>query len=101
MPPVPVEFHPEAIEEARAARDWYAERDPAVAVRFLAELDRAVAIISDNPERWPIHHHGMHRYLLRRFPYSLVYRFEQGCLRVIACQHARRRPGYWRGRGGT
>ncbi len=46
MTPVPLEFHPRAIEEARAARRWYARRSPAAAGRFLAELDRAMEQIA-------------------------------------------------------
>ena len=49
-------IHPTAAE-ARAARLRYAERDPAVARRFLAEYDRAVERIRDHPERWPLYPH--------------------------------------------
>jgi hypothetical protein len=33
-----LELHPEAVEEARAARQWYAERSPAAADAFIDEL---------------------------------------------------------------
>jgi hypothetical protein len=48
-------IHPAAAAEARAARLRYAERDPAVARRFLAEYDRALERIRDHPERWPLY----------------------------------------------
>jgi plasmid stabilization system protein ParE len=96
MPAVGVAFHPEAIAEARAARAWYAERSRAAAEAFIAELDRAVALIAADPERWSAHPFGTRRFLLRRFPYALVYRVGASSALVIAVAHTRRRPGYWR-----
>lgn len=62
------------------------------------ELDRAVERIAEAPTRWPAHLHGTRRYLLRRFPFSLVYREVGPILTVVAVVHAKRRPGYWRDR---
>ncbi|MBM4047837.1 MAG: type II toxin-antitoxin system RelE/ParE family toxin [Planctomycetes bacterium] len=94
----PVESHPEAVEEARAAREWYAERSPQAAEAFVAELDRAIEKIAEAPGRWPTHLHGTRRVLLRRFPFLVVYRERKDVVQVIAVAHGRRRPGYWRGR---
>ncbi len=43
MDPRPIELHPEAIAEARAAREWYNERSSVAADAFMAELDVAGA----------------------------------------------------------
>ena len=93
-----VDLHEEAVEEARAAREWYEERSSSVAVAFMAELDAAVASIAGAPQRWPIYLHGTRRCPFRRFPYFLVYRDDGGILLVVAVVHARRRPGYWKSR---
>jgi len=90
-----VEFHPDAIAETRAAREWYAARSPRAAQAFLLELDHAIGQIALCPERWPRHVHGTRRYVLRRFPFSLVYRHSGAALVVIAVVHAKRKPGYW------
>lgn len=74
MFPPPVEFHPEALSEAEAAADWYRERSPRAADAFLAELDRAIETIAAAPERYPMFLGGTRRFLLRRFPFSVVYR---------------------------
>ena len=42
MPPLPVELHPEAVREAAEAREWYAQRSPTAALRFLHELDHGI-----------------------------------------------------------
>jgi plasmid stabilization system protein ParE len=83
---------------ARAARLWYAERSSAAALRFMRELDHAIAQITESPHRWPEHLHGTRRYRLDRFPYLIVYREQNDRVQVIACQHGHRRPGYWRDR---
>ncbi|MBI3933914.1 MAG: type II toxin-antitoxin system RelE/ParE family toxin [Acidobacteria bacterium] len=91
-----VEFHPEAIAEAHAAAEWYRQRSAGAADRFLEELDRAVEMIAGAPLRWLDYRHGTRRFLLRRFPFSVVYREAGGTLQVIAVAHARRKPGYWK-----
>jgi toxin ParE1/3/4 len=98
MPAVRVEFHPAAIAEANAAFVWYAERDEAAAAAFLGELDRASDLIAGDPTRWPPHLFGTRRIVLRRFPFSVVYRAVGEAALVFAVSHNRRRPGYWQDR---
>jgi plasmid stabilization system protein ParE len=93
-----VDLHPEAIREAAHARAWYAERSPAALEAFVEELDRAIDLIGESPQLWPKHLHGTRRYLLRRFPYGVIYRELPNAIEVVAVAHCRRRPGYWKGR---
>ena len=93
-----VEIHADAIQEAAAAVEWYASRSQRAAEAFTAEVDRAVEIISESPERWPAYLHATRRYLLRRFPFAVVYRVRPSVVQVLAIAHGKRRPGYWRER---
>ena len=93
-----ISVHPEATAEARAARLWYLERSPLTAEAFFAELDRAVALILESPDREPELPNGRRRYVMQRFPFILVYRIVGDVVRLLAVQHGRRRPGYWKGR---
>ena len=93
-----VRLHPNAIAEAKAAYEWYAERNPSAANAFISELDHAISQIQKGPERWTTHLHGTRRFLLRRFPYVVVYRVAESTIQVIAVAHGRRRPGYWKSR---
>ncbi len=43
MEPLPIEFHPSAVDEAAAARRWYSDIDPALGAAFVEELDQAIA----------------------------------------------------------
>lgn len=94
-----LEILPEAVEEAAAARAWYEERSPTAAKRFVKELDHAVRRILESPKLWPSYLHGTRRYLLRRFPYVVVYREENDRTLILAVAHCKRRPGYWKNRG--
>jgi toxin ParE1/3/4 len=98
MFPRQVDVHPEAVAEARAAAEWYRERSALATDAFLAELDRAVERIAENPEMYPHYVRGTRRYLLQRFPFYLVYREHSEKIELIAIAHGRRRPGYWKRR---
>ena len=98
MSPFAVEVHPLAAGEAEAAEWWYRERNETAAARFRRELDRAVELIAERPEAAPPYVTNTRRFLLRRFPFFVVYRVYSGHVQVVAVAHARRRPHYWRDR---
>jgi plasmid stabilization system protein ParE len=91
-------IHPEALQEATAATDWYAERSVRAAERFLDELDQAVAQIAENPQQFPEYLFGTRRTVLQWFPYVVVFRAVDAAVEIVAIAHGRRRPGYWRDR---
>jgi len=93
-----LEYLEEALREAEAAARWYAERSPTAAAAFSDEIDAAAAAIIRLPEAWPPFDHGTRRYLLRRFPFSVVYRIEPSRIVILAVAHGSRRPGYWASR---
>jgi plasmid stabilization system protein ParE len=94
----PVELHPEAARELEEAVDWYAERSPQAGDALAREVTRALTLIAAEPHLWPSFGAGTRRYLLGRFPYSIVYRIGEGFIEVVAVAHHKRRSGYWRDR---
>ena len=88
-------FFDDAVDEIEATRAWCRERNPVVEAAFLSELDHAIDQIARAPHRWPRYLHGTRRYLLPKFPYSLIYFVEDEVVNVVAVAHHRRRPGYW------
>lgn len=98
MSPRQIDVHPEAIAEARAAAEWYREKSDSAANAFLAEIDYAVEKISQSPGTWPPYFRGTRRFVLQRFPFSLVYREAFESIQIVAVAHAKRRPGYWKNR---
>ena len=87
-----------AIEDYRAAHDWYLEKGQHVAQSFEAAIEDALERIRSAPERWAKQDARHRRFILRRFPFSIIYRVVQDTVFVIAVAHGRRRPGYWRRR---
>jgi hypothetical protein len=68
------------------------------ALRFEAETERVLSLIDANPTTFP-KYDDEHRFaVLRRFPFSVVYKVATGRLYVVAVAHASRAPGYWQGR---
>ena len=91
-------FRPQALREVSDAAEWYEERRPGLSAEFLRALDATAASIQRDPQQYPAVHGGMHRALLRRFPYSLVYAFSDEEIVVLACAHWRQHPRRWQER---
>src|SRR2546423_537047 len=87
-------FFEEASNEVEEARGWYRERSETAEMAFLNELDHAIAVVVEAPNRWPKHSAGTRRYVFPTFPYSLIYFTENRVLHVVAVSHEKRRPGY-------
>lgn len=77
---------------------WYAERSRQAAENFEAEFEQALAAIAADPHRFPKCDQRHQYYLMRRFPFHVIYRAEREQVVVIAVAHGKRRPGYWSGR---
>ncbi|HEY3169974.1 MAG TPA: type II toxin-antitoxin system RelE/ParE family toxin [Thermoanaerobaculia bacterium] len=73
-------------------------RSELAAAGFFNEIEDGLRKIAERPEAWPVFLHGTRRFLLRRYPYSLVYRVKPSIIEVVAVAHGKRRPGFWRER---
>jgi toxin ParE1/3/4 len=95
-------FHPDALLEYAHATNYYlGAASPAIAERFIAAVESAVALIVADPERCRIAEEpGIRRFVFRRFPYVLYYRWEANreFVSIFAVMHCSREPGYWKQR---
>ena len=98
--PAVVEVLEPAAAEGLAAADWYRERSTAAAAAFELAIREGLAEIAENPDAWPTHVEGTRRFLLRRFPFEIVYILRDSRVLVVAIAHCKRRPAYWRERAG-
>jgi toxin ParE1/3/4 len=90
---------PPALAELHDATAFYAESaNVELALAFVAEFERTVNALLVNPNLGAVFRGNSRRYLLRRFPYGVIYQITSEELRVVAVAHHRRRPGYWAGR---
>ena len=93
-----IEIHPAALAELRSAVEWYLERSEPAAQEFVAEVDRAIALVIESPKRWPVSEHNTRRFVLQRFPFAITYSETDSGVQVLAFAHGHRRPGYWKER---
>jgi plasmid stabilization system protein ParE len=90
-----IEFHPEARLDLESARSWYRERSKLAARAFITEVLRALRSIAISPDAWPRTRANERRFVLKRFPYSIIYRTRENEVFVTAIAHHRRLPEYW------
>jgi len=88
---------PARLELNSAARRY---RDVAqgLADEFEEEYLRAVGLIEEHPLGSPVVEAPVRRKVLRKFPYSILYRVVGDAIEVVAVMHHKQRPGYWLGR---
>lgn len=95
---LPVVFHDIAEEELNEAAAYYARARPGLGDAFLAEVQRAVDELLVTPLAGTLVDKEVRWWLVRRFPYSVLYRVRDDHIRILAIAHQKRRPFYWRGR---
>ena len=91
----PVEFHPDAAEDARAAAGDYEDKRAGLGDDFRAELSAALARVRDNPLLYAVESGAIRVCPLSRFPYALFYENLADRVWGAAVGHLHRRPGYW------
>jgi plasmid stabilization system protein ParE len=96
--PIPVDFSEGAAKEIDDAFLCYLEHSVGVADSFAAEVERAITLIAEAPRAWPEYEPGFRSYVLRRFPYTLIYSHghdwaepREGIVRIINARMATRR----------
>ncbi len=90
-----VTFRPQALAEARAARQWYDDQRAGLGQDFEREVARVVELLAQTPLLFPIAHGATRRATVRRFPYGLFFQVLGTEVVVLACYHLRRRPRRW------
>jgi len=91
-------FHPEAEEEFIAAVRQYADIDPTLGADFEAKVEEGVFLAMAFPSMWREISSGLRRVLIRRFPYGIVYAYDEDVFYILAVMHLHARPGYWKAR---
>jgi plasmid stabilization system protein ParE len=94
----PITFHREAEAEIHEAARYYEDRSPGLGSDLLGEVERALTLISRNPEACQRVGRRVRRRSLWRFPYNLIYAVYPDRIRILAVAHQKRRPFYWRKR---
>jgi len=88
-------FHPAIESEVKASYEWYENQAEGLGDDFLNELESAFQAVLELPKIWPKFQSGFRRFLLSKFPFSVIYRVTQKTVYVVAVMHNSRKPGYW------
>lgn len=91
-------FHPEAELELGEAVTFYEAGLSGLGGDFSDEVEQAVNVLLDHPELGSRTDNNLRHFVLRRFPFSVVYAAADQLLYVVAIAHGSRKPGYWRDR---
>jgi plasmid stabilization system protein ParE len=96
---VKIIVHPAATADLNNAAAFYSEQaNKQLGLALITELEKATSLLSGNPELGTPWVSGTRRFVLRRFPFNIVYRLFPDHLFIIAIAHQKRRPGYWQRR---
>lgn len=93
-----IRFFEEASAEVEHERAWYRRRSSEIEESFLRELDHAIELVVEAPDRWPPYLAGTRRYVFPIFPFSLVYFVDGDLIVIVSVASEKMRPGYWRDR---
>jgi plasmid stabilization system protein ParE len=88
-------FHRAASKELVEASAWYESKRLGLAIEFLAEIDRCLALVSKNPNQFAAVNEDVRRIVVHRFPYSVYFRTESQRVVVLAVFHSNRNPDVW------
>jgi plasmid stabilization system protein ParE len=92
------EFHPEAEQELYEAASRYESEVSELGFRFADEVERVILLLLDHPELGSRLDDELRHFVLRRFPFSVVYAVASDVVYIVAVAHGSREPGYWRPR---
>ncbi len=95
-------MHPAALADLDAAGEWYDEQVLGLSLELLDAVQEAIGLIEARPLAWQrddwASDRNLRRFVMRRFPFSIVYEVTELEVRIVAVAHFRRNPRYWRDR---
>ena len=90
------EFHPEAEQELHEAASRYNAEVAELGLRFADEVERVIQLLLEHPELGSRLDDDLRHFVLRKFPFSIVYALVGDLVYILSVAHGSREPGYWR-----
>jgi len=69
---------------------YYESQSIGLGIDFLSEIEHICSLISSNPQRFPKNLDGFREAPLGRFPFLIIYKFDEDDLYVASVFHTRR-----------
>ncbi|MBI2892889.1 MAG: type II toxin-antitoxin system RelE/ParE family toxin [Deltaproteobacteria bacterium] len=92
---LPIVFHDLAERELSEAAEYYDSARPGLGRAFISAVERASASLEECPLAGREISLDVRWWLIKRFPYALVYRVRETHVRILAVANTKRRPLYW------
>ena len=91
-------FHPEAEDEFFEAIEYYEECRAGLGYDFSKEVYSAIDRLLDFPDAWQITDNNIRRCLIKRFPFGIVYSYDNDDIKILAVMNLHKKPEYWKHR---
>ncbi len=75
--------------------NWYESQNPGLGSEFVRAVNVCLSGIGRNPLAYQVVHKQVRGTFIRKFPYIIIYLFDQDTVFVLACFHAKRDPKQW------
>ncbi|MHB8905568.1 MAG: type II toxin-antitoxin system RelE/ParE family toxin [Melioribacteraceae bacterium] len=92
---IQIDFHKLAEKELLYARDYYDELVFGLVKKFIVEIEYVLKRIRSNPLEFPVYFNKFRMALLRKFPFSIIFRNDHGRIYILAIVHQKRKPKYY------
>jgi plasmid stabilization system protein ParE len=93
-----VRWHPSARAELLDAAAYYKQQRAGLDHLFLSAVDRIVGLIQRFPLLGHVVHPGYRRFVVHRFPYSVIYRIQPKELEIVGIVNQYLDSDSWKGR---
>jgi hypothetical protein len=93
-----LKVEPEAELDLLRAFRTYESVQRGLGRRFIARLQDVIDRITVSPEIHAVTYKNVRQTLVRKFPYTVCYIFEDGVVSIIAIYHTSRDPKSWQSR---
>lgn len=95
-----IEYHPRAASDLNEAVAYYNRQRSGLGEELRNEVYAAIEQVRGDPLQYATVEHDIRRSLVRRFPYSVLFRLVNGeAIRVLVIRHHRRHPSFGLNRG--
>lgn len=93
----------EAKQEMRESALWYEDKRAGLGDQFLDTIQHGFELIEEHPHRYmrietTDENREVRRYVVKRFPFLIIYEVLSTEVLVVAVAHAKRKPRYWESR---
>ncbi|MBI2799296.1 MAG: type II toxin-antitoxin system RelE/ParE family toxin [Gammaproteobacteria bacterium] len=94
-----LEYHPQTTVDLNRALQFYESQRHGLGAECRAEIYAAIERIKESPTHYRKVEGEIRRCLVRRFPFSILYRvIKEEVIRVLVIRHHRQHPGFGQSR---